>query len=106
MGRTMHRTRGTRVGFFGYAAVFLLAVVRVGDAESPLADAAEANDVAAIRSQLGSNFDVNQSQADGMTALHWAVYHDDQKAVALLIDAGADATVRQSIWHDAPFDCL
>jgi ankyrin repeat protein len=35
--------------------------------------------------------DVNAPQADGMTALHWATYHDDLEAVKLLIEAGANA---------------
>ena len=34
--------------------------------------------------------DVNQAQVDGMTALHWAVYHDDLETAKLLVDAKAD----------------
>ena len=58
-----------------------------------LADAAERNDQAAIRELLDSTIDVNQSQVDGMTALHWAVYHDATEIVALLVAAGADVKV-------------
>jgi Ankyrin repeats (many copies) len=42
-------------------------------APSPLADAAEAGDVDQIRKLLTTGADVNAPQADGMTALHWAV---------------------------------
>ena len=35
--------------------------------------------------------DVNAPQADGATALHWAVYRGDTELADLLIDAGANA---------------
>ena len=35
--------------------------------------------------------DVNVTQADGATALHWAAYLDDPETARLLIDAGAAA---------------
>ncbi len=56
---------------------------------SPLADAAEKSDRAAIRALLKQRADVNTTQADGMTALHWAVYHDDREVAELLVRAGA-----------------
>lgn len=56
---------------------------------SPLADAAERRDPAAVRELLKSNSPVNAPQPDGTTALHWVVYHDDAVAAALLIEAGA-----------------
>ena len=60
-------------------------------AESPLADAAEKQDSAAVRALLEQKADVNAPQADGMTALHWAAYHDDADTVKLLLAAGANA---------------
>jgi ankyrin repeat protein len=60
-------------------------------AEISLADAAENNNSAAIRDLLEKKVDVNVSQTDGMTALHWATYHDNLNTVGLLIAAGADA---------------
>src|SRR5436305_13754403 len=56
-----------------------------------LADAAEKHDHAAIRRLLDDRADVNLAQPDGMTALHWATYHDDMETVKQLIAAGADA---------------
>jgi len=60
-------------------------------ADSPLADAAERQDTAAIKALLETRADANAPQADGMTALHWAAYHDGEPAVELLLKAGANA---------------
>ncbi|HKB11048.1 MAG TPA: ankyrin repeat domain-containing protein [Vicinamibacterales bacterium] len=59
-------------------------------ADSPLADAMENTDRTAVRALLQRHADVNVSQVDGMTALHWAAYHDDREIVELLIRAGAN----------------
>ena len=58
---------------------------------SPLADAAEKSDHAAIRTLLKQHVDVNVPQADGMTALHWAAYRDDLETAKLLTAAKANA---------------
>jgi ankyrin repeat protein len=55
-----------------------------------LADLAEKHDIAAVRAMLARGADVNARQVDGMTALHWAVYHDDVVLTQLLVKAGAD----------------
>lgn len=60
-------------------------------AEAPLANAAEKADHLAFRALLDREADVNAAQPDGMTALHWAAYHDDVEAVKKLLEAGADA---------------
>src|SRR5262249_19088677 len=57
---------------------------------APLADAAEKKDRAKIDALLKKGADVNAAQIDGMTALHWAVYHDDLQAATLLLKAGAN----------------
>jgi ankyrin repeat protein len=61
---------------------------------SDIADAAMRGDVAALRSLLERNVDVNEPQADGATALHWAAYAGDVENVRLLVAAGADVTAR------------
>jgi ankyrin repeat protein len=55
-----------------------------------LADAAEQDNAALIRTLLDAGAEVNAAQVDGMTALHWAVYHNDPETAALLMRAGAD----------------
>jgi ankyrin repeat protein len=60
-------------------------------AEKPtLADAAEQRNRALIRTLLDAGADVNAAQTDGMTALHWAVYHDDADTAGLLVRSGAN----------------
>ena len=59
-------------------------------ASAPLADAAEKMDRARIRALLQQHADINAPQADGMTALHWVAYQDDQETAALLVRAGAN----------------
>ncbi|MCZ6774400.1 MAG: ankyrin repeat domain-containing protein [Proteobacteria bacterium] len=58
--------------------------------EPIIADAAEAGDVKLILRLLLEGADQKAPQADGMTALHWAVYNDDLYMAALLVGAGAD----------------
>ncbi len=58
---------------------------------SPLADVAEQQDWLEVGRLLAAGADVNTPQADGMTALHWATYYDQQRPVKLLLEAGANA---------------
>jgi uncharacterized protein len=60
-------------------------------ADSPLADAAEKADWPRVGVLLEEHTDVNAGQIDGMTALHWAVYHDETDTAKRLIAAGANA---------------
>ncbi len=57
---------------------------------APLADAAEARDWALVGKLIEQGVDVKQPQDDGMTALHWAVYHNHPATTKLLIDAKSD----------------
>lgn len=57
---------------------------------SPIADAAENRDFTTVKALIAKKTDINAAQADGSTALHWAVYHDNAEAVDLLLKAGAD----------------
>ena len=58
--------------------------------DAALADAARRGDPAAVRSLLAQAADVNATQGDGATALHWAAYRDDAETTAALIRAGAN----------------
>ncbi|MDZ4683937.1 MAG: ankyrin repeat domain-containing protein [Planctomycetaceae bacterium] len=60
-------------------------------ADAPLADAVERQDAALVQRLLADGVAVDQTQADGMTALHWAAHHDDLATAKRLIAAGADA---------------
>jgi ankyrin repeat protein len=71
--------------------VLLTAAVPLRAADSPLADAVEAQDAAAVKRLLDGRSNVNAPQADGMTALHWAAWHDDTETARRLVAAGADA---------------
>jgi ankyrin repeat protein len=71
-------------------ALFLLLPVAGFAAQSDVADAAERGDTTAVRSLLAKHADVNATQGDGSTALHWAVYRSDKEMVDLLLKAGAN----------------
>ena len=68
-------------------------------AQAPLVDAVKRGDAAAAQTLLAKKVNVNSADADGTTALHWAVHRDDPKMVELLIRHGAavQATNRYSI---------
>jgi uncharacterized protein len=58
---------------------------------SDVADAVMSGDKAAVRKLVDQHADVNAAQADGGTALHWAVFRSDKETVDLLLRAGANA---------------
>jgi uncharacterized protein len=74
----------------GLPLVLLAFVSHSRAADTPLADATEKQDRVTVRTLIEHHADVNQPQVDGMTALHWAVYHDDFETAKLLINAKAD----------------
>jgi ankyrin repeat protein len=71
-------------------------MLRAGDDSSPVADAAQAGDKAAVRALLKDAADVNAAQGDGMTALHWAATANDPELAQTLLYASANvkATTR------------
>jgi uncharacterized protein len=80
-----------------HSGAWSLVLLAVGSfargADAPLADAAERSDRASVRAHIERRVDVNQAQPDGMTALHWAAYHDDLESAKLLLDAKANVKV-------------
>jgi len=77
-----------------FAALFFAGSLHLGAGRADVADAVMKHDAAALRALLQQKADVNAPQADGATALHWAVYHDDFEAMELLIAAGAKADLK------------
>ena len=75
-----------------YCVAAFIAAAGVAAADSPIADAARAGDTEAVRSLLQQGADVNGTQIDGTTALHWAVRLDDLETAQLLVSAGADVS--------------
>jgi uncharacterized protein len=73
------------------AMVLLLVTgVHAAPARAPLADAVEKMDRAQVRALVRQHVNINAPQADGMTPLHWATYHDDVETARLLVRAGAN----------------
>ncbi len=70
-----------------------LGISTAAEAGSLVADAAEKGKSSQIAVLLKGGNDPNAAQVDGMTALHWAVYHDDKRTTKLLLDAGANAKI-------------
>src|SRR5215469_2629588 len=61
-----------------------------GATSSPVADAAMKGDTLAVAALLQKKADVNTPQADGATAIQWAVYRNDLGLADMLIKAGAN----------------
>jgi ankyrin repeat protein len=76
----------------GCSAAVLISAVSLAAGSSDLPDAAMNGDKAAVRSLLMRKADVNATQVDGTTALHWAVRADDLETADLLIRAGANVS--------------
>ena len=78
------------------AAALLLSLESMSSlsaAGSDVANAVMRGDTAAVRALLAQKADVNAPQADGATALHWAVYRADPALTDLLLQAGANPKV-------------
>jgi ankyrin repeat protein len=63
---------------------------RPGTPDPRIVEAAKRQDMGAVRTFLEEGLDANSAEADGATALHWAVHWDDVLIAELLIGEGAD----------------
>ena len=90
-----NRDAGNQIRLLGCLPPFLLTLTLLtsvaAGTDSPLADAAEAREWTLVRRLIDEKTPADQTQPDGMTALHWAAYHDELAPAKLLIQAGADA---------------
>jgi len=78
------------------AGLMMAALASAAGSDARLADAAMHSDREAVRTLIARKADANLAQGDGMTALHWAAFNDDQAMAKMLLAAGArvDATTR------------
>ena len=82
-------TGARRLAVVAFALLLSAAGLEALRPDAPLADAAQKMDRAKVSALLEQRVDVDAPQADGMTALHWAVYHDDVEMARQLVGAGA-----------------
>ncbi len=89
--------------FMRLAACVLLAGSVVSGAawaaadEAPLIAAVKAEDAGAVSALLDGGADVNATQPDGATALHWAAFRDHHEIASRLIAAGADVNAANEL---------
>jgi ankyrin repeat protein len=77
-----------------------LCIVGITTGQAPnsaVADAAARGDQGVVQTLIEAKSDVNATQVDGATALHWAVYRDDVQLVDMLIRAGANVTAANRV---------
>lgn len=77
---------------FALASILWPVGGELGAADTLLADAIENSSAINLNAEIEKGADVNAPQADGMTALHWAVFYDDTELSMQLIALGADAS--------------
>jgi ankyrin repeat protein len=77
------------VSFVAFLVVTVVAPSHAAG-KSDVADAAARGDKVAVQALIAKKADVNAAQADGATALHWAVFKSDKELVDALIRAGAN----------------
>jgi ankyrin repeat protein len=87
------RAWSTQLSAFSPFIALLAAALSLGaaGAGTTLIDAVKAGDHAGVRTLLNRS-SVNAAEADGMTALHWAVRSDDPVTTQMLIRAGANVS--------------
>jgi ankyrin repeat protein len=74
----------------GFGVLLLLSSFSAIGGDLRLIEAVKRSDTAAVRNLIQKRIDVNATEVDGTTALHWAASRDDLKMVDLLISAGAN----------------
>jgi uncharacterized protein len=65
-------------------------LIQAANIDPRIPNAAMQGDRDGVSTLLKEKADVNAAQGDGMTALHWAAFHDDLELARMLIKAGAD----------------
>ena len=69
------------------------ALLQAASSPAAVADAARADDLAAVRKLIAGHAEVNAVAADGSTGLLWAAYHSDLEMTKALLAAGAEVDI-------------
>jgi uncharacterized protein len=95
-GTAIDRITASKVRHKAKLTLLILActLCRVAAAASDVADAVMKQDSVQLKHLLASRADVNATQPDGSTALHWAAYHGDAAIAAVLLKAHANPNVQ------------
>jgi uncharacterized protein len=75
------------------ATLSLAGLLTCGLASAQIADAVEHRDKDAVQALVKQRVNVNATQPDGTTALHWAAHWNDLETVNLLLRAGANPKI-------------
>jgi ankyrin repeat protein len=84
------RIGNSRIAFLGFLALWPVAGASLDATSHPVVDAVRAGDAVKLRALIKQHADVNLTQEDGTTALHWAVRSSDKATVMMLLGAGAN----------------
>ena len=90
-------------GFVIFVFFVTFVVTASAAGKSDVADAAARGDIAAVRALIAQKADVNAPQADGATALHWAVFKSNKELADILLQALA--RIRRPPIAKAPLRC-
>jgi ankyrin repeat protein len=95
--RPANRRRAALKGCATGFAILLSALAIAAETDTRLIQAVKNRDADSVRALLKQHVDVNATQGDGATALHWAAHRDDLVIADLLIRAGARASVADDL---------
>ena len=59
-------------------------------AQTPLIQATKNQNTDEVEKLLAQGVNINEPQGDGATALHWAIYRNDERITGLLLGHGAN----------------
>jgi uncharacterized protein len=106
MLRPVRRSHRLSVAAIASVSLTMLLAAASGDvpfgSTSPVADAAMAGDEEMVKGLLEQGVDVNSSQGDGMSALHWAALRGDVEMAKVLLYAGANVKASTRIGNYTP----
>ena len=95
MGRSNRKQPAVHFRSLRFLAALCAANVAADAASGgQLSSALKSGNTAAARALLAEQADPNDAEADGTTALHWAVHHGDLSVATTLLDAGANVDAR------------